>query len=150
MRPVSFTVHGIPVPKLRHRTTSRGHVYTPRKTVMYERAVAKAARLHGIKSVDGPVRLDIDAYFVPPKSWPAWKIEGALQGWVRPTTRPDLTNVVKAVEDALNALAYGDDAQIVDTRCAKHYGPQPCLVVRVEALPSLPASCSRKPAVTPR
>ena len=36
-----------------------------------------------------------------------------LEWEIRPTKRPDLDNIAKAVLDALNGLAYQDDSQIV-------------------------------------
>lgn len=51
-----------------------------------------------------------------------------------PTTKPDTTKLVRAIEDAMTGLVYRDDAQLVDQHAHKRYGlPERCEVV-VEAL----------------
>lgn len=44
-----------------------------------------------------------------------------LAGKIRPTKRPDADNVLKAIADGLNGLAYHDDAQLVEMKGAKYY-----------------------------
>ena len=44
-----------------------------------------------------------------------------IAGEIRPTKRPDVDNVLKAIADSLNGLAYADDAQVVDMRASKQY-----------------------------
>lgn len=51
-----------------------------------------------------------------------------------PTSKPDTTKLIRAVEDAMTGLVYRDDAQIVEQYACKRYGlPERCEVV-VEAL----------------
>ena len=52
------------------------------------------------------------------------------RGLIRPTKKPDIDNVVKALADALNHVAYRDDTQIVDCQVRKFYADEP----RVEVL----------------
>jgi Holliday junction resolvase RusA-like endonuclease len=40
---------------------------------------------------------------------------------IRPTKRPDADNVLKAIADSLNGLAYHDDAQLVVMHATKNY-----------------------------
>ena len=47
-----------------------------------------------------------------------------------PTTKPDVTKLVRAAEDALTGVVWADDAQIVRQRAEKRYG-NPGLVVTV-------------------
>ncbi len=54
----------------------------------------------------------------------------ALTGDLRPITKPDTDNITKQVKDALNKLAYHDDAQIVRDVTEKFYSDIP----RVEIL----------------
>ena len=46
-----------------------------------------------------------------------------------PAKKPDTDNIAKAILDALNGLAYYDDAQIVELTVAKRYGTVPCVEV---------------------
>lgn len=82
---------------------------------------------------DTPVRsalaIDVKAYFPIPKSFSKAKRKAAIAGTLRPTPKPDVSNLVKSSEDAFNQLYYRDDAQIVDARCRKWYSDQPRLEV---------------------
>ena len=42
-----------------------------------------------------------------------------------PATRPDVTKLLRAVEDAATGLLWADDAQIVTQSAAKRYGDGP-------------------------
>ena len=53
-----------------------------------------------------------------------------MTGAIRPTVKPDWDNIGKIVADALNKIAYYDDAQIVDSQTRKFYSDRP----RVEIL----------------
>ena len=54
-----------------------------------------------------------------------------------PTIKPDISNVQKAIEDALNGLAYVDDKQIVWVEASKGYSERPCVNVVLEAIAGL-------------
>lgn len=57
-----------------------------------------------------------------------------LEGFIRPTKKPDMDNVVKLVADALNQVAYRDDTQIVDCQCRKFYSEQPRTVIIIKQI----------------
>lgn len=59
------------------------------------------------------VLLGVKAYLPIPKSKPnRWKMD-ADAGIVRPCGKPDLSNLIKFVEDCMNGVFWRDDAQIV-------------------------------------
>lgn len=120
--PVTIVVPGKPVPKGRPRL-GKGRVYTPVKTVMYQRLVGLKANqaMAGKKLFDGPVVLDLRAQFEIPKSWPADRKTKALLGELVPG-RVDTDNIVKSVTDALNKIVYLDDSQIVQINAKRVYG----------------------------
>lgn len=89
---IFFEVPGPPVGKQRPRVT-RGRTFTPKKTRAYEASIAMHARMAGVTPSDGPVHVRIMAC-MPDKR------------------RRDLDNVIKAVLDGLNGVAYHDDAQV--------------------------------------
>jgi Holliday junction resolvase RusA-like endonuclease len=123
-----FEVPGEPVGKARPRFTRQGHAYTPKKTSDYEREVRNSFRIAypAHEPMAGPVSMEVYAFFGVPKSWPMKKREAALRSEsLLPTGRPDASNVLKAVEDALNGLAYLDDSQIVDASVQKRYASRP-------------------------
>jgi len=49
-----------------------------------------------------------------------------------PIKIPDTDNIIKIVADALNGVAYRDDAQIVRVEASKFYGEKPRLFIRIE------------------
>ena len=111
---ISITVPGEPVAKARPRFTKNGHVYTPKKTAVYEQVIGLHARaaMKGHKILTGAIKLSVTAYMPIPQSWSLKQKTKAMSGALRHTKRPDLSNIIKSVEDALNGIVYADDAQI--------------------------------------
>lgn len=125
--PITFTIPGEPVAKGRARSFVRnGHVahYTPDKTARYENLVKLAAQqaMAEVAPIDGAVALTVRAFFSIPKSWSLKKQRSAALGEIMHTKRPDLDNVVKAIKDGANGVAWKDDSQVVDVRASKRYG----------------------------
>lgn len=127
---VEFTIPGVPQGKERPRFTRSGIAYTPKRTKDYEKMVAWAyeCEAHGAK-LTGSIRANIVAIYPVPRSWSKKKQEEAINNRVLPMVKPDLDNVAKAVLDALNGIAYIDDAAVTDLTICKRYGTRPCVVV---------------------
>ena len=131
MLELRIVVPGEPVAKGRARLgVVRGHAvaYTPAKTRHYEDIVREqAVQQFGTRQPLRDVALTLRATFFRgiPASWSKAKREAALLGTLRPTGRPDLDNMVKAITDGLNGVAYHDDAQIVEATVAKFYSLDP-------------------------
>ena len=73
---------------------------------------------------DVPLQLLVTFLFERPAShFGTGRNAGKLKASARPfpTGRPDLSNLVKLVEDALNENAFKDDSRIVDTWATKAY-----------------------------
>lgn len=128
---VHFEVPGDPIGKERHRTarTKNGRVisYTPEKTSSYE-ALVRACYLAygGTRFADGePIKMSIYAYFAVPKSNSKQQRLDMLAGRIRPTKKPDADNIAKIICDALNGIAYRDDAQVIQLLIVKEYDTQP-------------------------
>jgi len=141
-----FRVNGIPQGKARPRVSAaRGKVvaYTPKKTRDYEREIAEAAKTAAMiadwTKSDGPIRLNICAWFPVPTSWSRKKREAAQSGDLYPTSKPDADNIGKVVSDGLNDVVYNDDKQVVECVVKKRYctaDKQPHIVVFVEPMPT--------------
>jgi Holliday junction resolvase RusA-like endonuclease len=106
--------------------------YTPGKTVAYEGLIALAARdaMGSAEPFAGPVAIEATAVFPIPASWS--KSRKASAHWH--TSKPDADNIVKALGDGLNNVAWCDDSQVASTRILKVYGDVPGLHVTVTAL----------------
>jgi Holliday junction resolvase RusA-like endonuclease len=121
---------------------------TPEKTRSYEGALRLAAdqAMAGRPPIDTPVAVLLKAAIEVPDSWPTWKVASAFAGGVRPTTKPDIDNVAKAVLDAFNGIVWTDDTMAVRVTVEKVYADRPGLEVTVWPLAALPAQVKRRPA----
>ncbi len=118
-----FVVDIPPTGKARPRMTRSGHVYTPKGTIDAEKAIALAFRMYGGECIPKgvPVSLKVTAYFPVPKSFTKGQRQDIAKRRLFPTKKPDADNILKLVGDALNGVAYADDAQAVETICVKEY-----------------------------
>lgn len=136
---VSFVIPGEPQGKGRPRFSmqhGRTITRTPEQTVLYENLVKMEYRqqCRGIMFEAGvPLDMRIVAYYAIPKSVSKKKRLAMLRHQIRPTKKPDSSNVMKAIEDALNTVAYHDDAQIVDSQIRRFYSDQPRVVVKIQS-----------------
>ena len=131
-----FTVPGQPQGKGRPRIGRIGahaRMFTPAKTVSYEGLIAHAAQqaMAGQPMLTGAVVLTLLLECQMPASWSAKKQRAALAGEVYPTTKPDADNVLKAICDGLNGVAWRDDVQVVDVMMRKRYAATPCVRVDI-------------------
>lgn len=137
--PLLFTVPGDARGKGRPRATTfagRARMYTDDKTASYENLVKLAASLamRGRLPFAVPVSMQVLVRIAPPKSASKKARAAMLAGLIHPAKKPDLTNIIKAIEDGANTVAYTDDALIVRLTSSKVYADEPGVDVRVEAL----------------
>ncbi len=110
-----------------------GRTWTPAATKQAENAIACLwAAEHGNAMLDGTLRMIVRAEYEPPASWSAKKRQESW-GQLKPT-KPDCDNVFKLVADALEGVAYANDARIADAGVSKRYGPEDRLTITVEAI----------------
>lgn len=131
MRAVTFTVPGSPVPAARPRFARVGnHVrtYTPSSNVQFMEQVRFAyTASYGDFLFDRgtPLLLIATFYVARPKGhYGTGRNADVLKpsAPALPTTRPDLSNLLKLFEDALNGYAFVDDSNLVDIHMRKRYG----------------------------
>jgi Holliday junction resolvase RusA-like endonuclease len=144
-----FVVPGPPKGKAVARVTTRG-TFIPaatRKEMDAARLIARMA-MGNRPPFTGPVDLKLCAYFAVPQSWSRVKRVAALAGTIRPTPKPDLSNVIKGIEDAIVTkrarpgkpnfapldAVIRDDSQIVKITAWKMYAEDPRVVAVVEEI----------------
>ena len=123
---ITFKVDGDPVGKQRARYAKRGNfvqTYTPDKTRNYESLIKEAAieAMGSSECLETPVNLYLYIRAPIPKSLPKKRLEACLNGLEKPIKKPDASNVLKSVEDAMNGVVYKDDSQIVNIHVTKVY-----------------------------
>lgn len=135
---IEFTVYGEPVAQARPRATTingRVKMYDPKKSSEYKNYIRLVASQHAPKELlDGPIQLDVKIYKPTLKSFSKKKKEMAEQGVLRPTTKPDVDNYVKAIKDALKNVIWKDDSQVVDLQVSKFYSEKPRIEVKIEQI----------------
>ena len=113
---INFTVYAVPVAQPRARATTIGG-----KARMYEAetihpihafkaaAAMAASQVHAGPPLDGA--LSLSALFVLPRpKSKRWKTRPIPRYWH--TKKPDLDNLVKGLQDALNGLLWHNDTQV--------------------------------------
>lgn len=129
MKSVELTIYGNPVPQGRPQFARIGKyvtTYDPVRSRNYKQLVRLWVTQH-LKKIDGwkpyetAVCVDITFYLGIPTSWSKAKRMQAAEGVIRPTSRPDIDNLVKSVTDAVLGLLWVDDSIITDLTARKRY-----------------------------
>ena len=127
---VQIVIPGRPVPKGRPRFSRRsGRAVTPKRTREYERFCALCGRMAMaeagfIAPLEGGIGLRVTALFARPA-----QIGKAHKLWGRPGrvplsgggSYPDISNVIKAIEDGLQGVVFVDDHQVCLLEGARLY-----------------------------
>ena len=109
-----------PIGKARPRF-SGNRAYTPARTRDYEAMIRAAWIVRvGTQAFTGPVSVTCEFCFMPPQSWSKKRRADALAG-CEMVKKPDCDNLLKAILDALNGIAYQDDAQVQSVVATKRY-----------------------------
>jgi Holliday junction resolvase RusA-like endonuclease len=120
----------------RHRSAATGHRYLPTR----QRDQLAALRLAAAEAMtnrvmfDEPVMLDLHVEAAIPRSWSGRKQRAALQGSLLPSSRPDLSNILKLSEDALSGVVLRDDALVCIQQACKRYGSVPKIILTVRPI----------------
>jgi len=117
---VHLHIAGEPVAKGRPRLGKAGNVYTPAATTAAERVIGWAVKAAhpGVEPTALLVGLAVDFR----SRVPATQRNG----------RPDLDNLCKTVQDALNGIVWGDDSQVVELHATLRRGvPDPGTTLRI-------------------
>lgn len=128
---IQFTVRGKAVPMQRAgRNYKTGRSYIPAESAEYRQRIQSAYKA-SIDEGDEPfaqsIPLSMTIVVTLPlqvkKSWTKDKRQQAEDGELEPVSKNtgDVDNYAKAVQDALNGLAYHDDSQIVRLTVRKRY-----------------------------
>ena len=142
---ISFVVAGDAVGKgrsrHRHVTTKAGKSfdmeYTPAKTRSYEQIVRLEYERqvgHEMFDKDAALAMKVTVYKQIPKSMTKKNRARVLTGELRPGRKPDISNIIKSIEDGLNKVAYMDDNQIVDQHGTSWYGDVPYTLIEIEEI----------------
>jgi len=111
---ITVTIPGKPFAWRRARSQGKTR-FKDSETEAHEAALQAIVLQRMPEPLSGPLRLSVRAVFKVPASWSKKKAEAHL--WRAHTQKPDLSNIIKHLEDGLNRIAWVDDSQIAE------YGP---------------------------
>lgn len=141
MTEIAFSVRGQPVPQGALVRSPSGGLYHRGAQALgdWRHAIGSEARsaMAGLPAFGGPVRVYVTFFAGRPKSH--YRADGSLrpQAPVFPAGRPDVDKLARACLDALTAVAFDDDSQVVELVAAKEYAdddPVGCFI-RVAEIP---------------
>lgn len=112
-----LTIDTDPIPKGRPRFTRSGHVYTAKRTRDYEKLIGLSYRANGGKAHSGPVSVELVFYV---------------------SRMSDIDNLVKAVLDGLNGVAWVDDRQVCRLMVDRIKDPNPRIEMIIERITTGP------------
>jgi Holliday junction resolvase RusA-like endonuclease len=131
---IEFTIPGEAIPWARAGGGKSVVRFTPAKQRNWMGVLRMYCQraMQGRGPLTGPVELSILAVYAWPKSWSQAKRTKPGAQWK--TSRPDMGNVTKIIEDALNTVAWMDDSQVVSPHGWKVYGDIPRVTVKIVPL----------------
>lgn len=133
---MKFTFAIAPQTQLRPRASRRGRaivVYDPPKVKAFKQQLhAMAKEQFNGKPLTGPLEVNFVFYRPVQASLSKAEKNRRLAGVEPPVVKPDLSNYLKASEDALNGVLWEDDRYIVIERCFKRYAETPRIEVEVK------------------
>lgn len=128
---IRFEIPGEPKPLKRHRT-SNGKTYDPSKADKMNFAWLVKNKAQGLFPAADAIKVEIEYHMPIPKRYSNKK---RLNMVGEPhTKRPDLTNLAKFTEDALNHILWKDDAVIADLHVKKIYSEDPKTSICLEKI----------------
>ncbi|HDV6077142.1 TPA: RusA family crossover junction endodeoxyribonuclease, partial [Staphylococcus pseudintermedius] len=106
-----------------------GHTYMPAPYVKHKKFVADQLPT---LMIDKPIRLTVEFYFKPSKSWSKRKKESHIG---QPhSIKPDIDNLLKTILDAGNGKVWADDVLISEIRTFKKWDSIARTVLIIEEL----------------
>jgi len=135
---IKFTILGKPKALKRHRPSARGGYYDPsskdKKDILLQIAKYKPNQPYA-----GNIRLSIRFTMPIPKSWHRtgkYKhlLKDKYKGIKHHSIKPDLSNLLKLIEDVLQPSFYVDDSQVCEIYAEKMYGQRPNTAVIIEEI----------------
>lgn len=137
MSEVTFTVYGVaqPAGSKRAGMSKSGKMFVrddAKRSRPWKTQVSQAAgdAMNGTGLLDGPLELSVIFTVPRPKGhYGARGLRPSAPAY--PAVRPDVTKLLRAVEDACTGIVWRDDAQVVEQHAVKRYGEPAAVFVTV-------------------
>lgn len=125
---IEFELEGNPIPWM--RAGRLGNKYYDRQLREKDNLQWKVKSQKGVYSFTEPLKVVLEFHMPIPASWAKIKKKTAL--YKPHTSRPDIDNLLKFVNDSLNQILWVDDAIIYEMHVRKIYSDTPKTRILVE------------------
>ena len=134
---LTLAIPGTPVAQGSKRHVGGGRMIEMNKDLHpWRRDIAMTAVEQNAEIRDGAISVTLDFYFTRPRGH-FGKRGLRPSAPARPSVRPDIDKLARAVLDALTGIAFRDDGQVAELVCRKHYaaeGKPPGVTVEIGVL----------------
>jgi len=126
---IVYEIPGDPIALKRHRHAGK-KCYDPQKKEKETAQWHIKSKMQGLFAAHRALKLVVEYHMPIPKSYSNRRAKECLQG--PHTKKPDLSNLVKFTEDALNGIVWKDDSLISEIVARKFYSEEPKTVFKIE------------------
>lgn len=120
---MKYILYGNPVPLARPRFSDR-KIYDSQKQLKNDILLQLLHQHAGRPQLTGPVEINVNFYLPISKARRANDGKSKLDGKYH-TYRPDLSNLIKLIEDVGNGLMYKDDSCVCKISAQKFFSTEP-------------------------
>lgn len=136
---MKLVINEPPIPQSRPRFNSQNkRAYEKSNIKVYKQRISYAARKEFKKQIERDIPLEINMKFYMPIPQYLSKVKKnrlTLEKEVKYVTKkPDLDNLLKAILDGLNGIAYFDDGQVVKLSVEKVYSFNPRTEIEIKVI----------------
>jgi len=128
---IVYEIPGNPIALKRHRHSGK-KCYDIQKDEKKRAAWIIKSYLKALTPIPGALKLVVEYHMPIPKSYSLKKAKECLLG--PHTNKPDLSNLIKFTEDALNGVTWEDDSHISEIEAKKFYSEIPKTVFKIECI----------------
>jgi len=134
MNELQFFIKGNPLAKQSARFTKSGLLYQPKHITQYKNNLQfQIISQLPIGFIPIVTPISVEYHFIFP-FLTTHSRKKRLYGKIYKSTKPDLDNLQKAVNDALNSIVFKDDSQICQTIVSKFFGSTPGINITIKEI----------------
>ncbi len=134
MKNINIIIKGNPLAKQSARFSKRGFSYQPKHITQYKENLQHqiiSQLPFGFTPIDNAVEIEYRFIFSYLKTHSKKK---RADGYIMKTTKPDIDNLQKAVNDAMNSIVIIDDSLICRAIVEKVYGEVPSIELTIRSI----------------
>jgi len=131
---INLAIFGEPLQTQRPRTGKFHNIYVPnaaKNKKFIRNQIKEQINLDDFEIISGEIKIYVDFFASIPKNFSKTDFVLSEMKYIRPTTTPDIDNLLKTYMDAITSLLWLDDGQIIETRTRKFYSVNPRVEIKI-------------------